>query len=160
MIVDYIRALVFLAADGAPPPGKGGRHRIMRMLIRGVLTHQKVLGIADHNFVPSLIAETIELYQRDFPEVKEGHTRLLTYLANEGERFEKTLSTAHRQLDRLIQRGGDSSISGEQALKLVKNYGFPLPLLEVKLAQRDIQFNRQEYGQALTRWRQAVVGAR
>ena len=160
VIVDYIRALVFLTADGAPPPGKGGRHRIMRMLIRGVLTHQKILGIADPDFVPSLITATIELYQSDYPEVKEGHTRLLTYLSIEGERFEKTLSKARRRLEQLIQREGNSSISGEQALKLVKNYGFPLPLLEFTLAQKDIQFSRQEYGRALTRWRQAVVGAR
>lgn len=153
VIGDYIRALVFLTADGAPPPGKGGRHRIMRMLIRGVLTHQKVLGIADPNSVPSLMDATIELYQSDYPEVKEGRTRLLTYLTTEGERFEKTLSTAHRQLDRLIQRGGNGSISGEQALKLVKNHGFRLPLLEVTLAQKGIQFSRQEYEQALARWR-------
>ena len=159
MIVDYIRALVFLTADGAPAPGKGGRHRIMRMLTRGVLTHQKVLGIADPDFVPSLIIATIELYQSDYPEVKEGHTRLLTYLSAEAERFEKTLSKARRRLERLIQREGNSSINGEQALKLVKNYGFPLPLLEFTLAQKDIQFSRQEYGRALTRWRQAVVGA-
>jgi len=160
VIVDYIRALVFLTADGAPAPGKGGRHRIMRMLIRGVLTHQRVLGVADPDFVLSLTDATIELYRSDYPEIKEGHTRLLTYLATEGERFEKTLSAGCRQLDRLIQRKGNGSISGEQALKLVKNYGFPLPLLEVTLAQKDIQFSRQEYGQALTRWRQAVVGAR
>ena len=160
VIVDHIRALIFLTADGAPAPGKGGRHRIMRMLIRGVLTHQKVLGIAHPNLIPSLVDATIELYQRDYPEVKEGHTRLLCYLATEGERFEKTLSTAHRQLDRLIRRKGNGSISGEQALKLVKNYGFPLPLLEVTLAQKDIQFSPQEYWQAFTGWRQAVAGAR
>jgi len=160
VIVDHIRALVFLTADGAPPPGKGGRHRIMRMLIRGVLTHQKVLGIADPDFVPSLITATIELYQSDYPEVKEGHTDLLTYLTTEGRRFEKTLSKAHRQLDRLIQREGNRSISGEQALKLVKNHGFRLPLLEFTLNQKGIQFSRQEYEQALGRWRQVVVGAR
>jgi alanyl-tRNA synthetase len=153
VIVDYIRALVFLTADGAPAPGKGGRHRIMRMLIRGALTHQKVLGIADPSFVPSLIDATAQLYQSDYPEVKEGHTRLLTYLATEVERFEKTLSKAHRQLDRLIQREGNGSISGEQALKLVKNHGFRLPLLEFTLAQKGIQFSRQEYEQALARWR-------
>lgn len=159
VVVDYVRALVFLTADGAPAPGKGGRHRIMRMLIRGVLTHQKVLGIADPSFVPSLVNAMIELNQSDYPEVKEGHTHLLTYLATEGERFEKTLSKAHRRLDRLIQREGNGSISGEQALQLVKNYGFPLPLLEITLAQKDIQFSRREYRQALVRWRQAVVRA-
>lgn len=153
VIVDYIRALLFLTADGAPPPGKGGRYRIMRMLIRRVLTHQKVLEITDPSFVPSLIDATIELYQSDYPEVKEGHTCLLTYLATEGARFERTLSTAHRQLDRLIQREGNGSISGEQALKLVKNHGFRLPLLEFTLAQKGIQFSRQEYEQALARWR-------
>jgi alanyl-tRNA synthetase len=29
-IADHIRALLFLVADGAPPPGKGGRTRVMR----------------------------------------------------------------------------------------------------------------------------------
>lgn len=42
--MDHLRALVYLAADGAPPPGKGGRRRLMRILIRKALAQMKVLN--------------------------------------------------------------------------------------------------------------------
>jgi alanyl-tRNA synthetase len=44
IVADYTKALYYLIADGAPPPGKNGRERIIKLLIRGVLAHQNILG--------------------------------------------------------------------------------------------------------------------
>jgi alanyl-tRNA synthetase len=108
VIADHIRALLFLVADGAPPPGKGGRARIIRMLIRGILTHQKILGITESSFVPDLIDTALELYSCQNPTLVKGRGRLLAYFATEGNRFERTLSAGYRHLDRLIQRGREA----------------------------------------------------
>jgi alanyl-tRNA synthetase len=159
VVADHIRALLFLTADGAPPPGKGGRARIMRMLIREVIACQKILGISDVSFVPNLVNAAFDLYQGQYAGLGEGRERLLTYFASEGRRFEQTLSVGRRRLDRIIQRGGNGSISGEQALNLVKGHGFPFSLLEVTLAQRGIELDKQEYWNAHRQWRRKVVGA-
>lgn len=158
VIADHIRALLFLAADGAPPPGKGGQARIMRMLIRGLLTHKKVLGITEASFVANLIDITLELYQAQHPNLKGGRGRQLSYFAMESERFEQTLAAGYRQLDRVTQKRETAAISGQQALDLVKGHGLPLPLLELTLDQRGIEFDHREYWEAHSRWRDALTG--
>ncbi len=139
VIADHIRALLFLAADGAPPPGKGGRAGIIRKLIRAILTQQKRLGISQNDFIPSLIGATFDLYKNQHPNLKEGQERLLTFFATESDCFEQTLSRGYRKLDRLVQRSGNGSISEQQVIDLVKNSGVPLSLLEIELAQRSIK---------------------
>jgi len=51
VIADYLKALYILVADGAPPPGKDGRERIIKLLIRGLMTRQIVLGIQSQEFL-------------------------------------------------------------------------------------------------------------
>lgn len=159
VIVDHIRALLFLVADGAPPLGRGGRARLMRILVRQTVTHQKLLGIRDKTFIPSLIDAALELYQDQHPRLRDGRNRLLGYFSEENQRFECTLYACRRQLDRLLKRNGDSFLSGEQALNLVKHHGFPLLLLEAALAKRKVKFSKQAYWEAHAHWYRAVVGA-
>src|SRR4030042_5042018 len=49
VIADHLRALYVLIADDAPPPGENGRERIMKLLIRGIITRQNILGIGSKN---------------------------------------------------------------------------------------------------------------
>ncbi|MCP4603511.1 MAG: hypothetical protein GY847_23835 [Proteobacteria bacterium] len=157
LIVDHIRALAFLVADNAPSPGKGGRAGIMKKLVRTILTHQKVLGITDDEFIPDLVDTTLKLYRDQHSNLQRGREHLLDHFATEGKRFAKTLGKGKRQLDRFVQREGNGSISGQQALDLVKHYGFPLPLLEATLVQEGIKLNRREYWEAHEQWRRAVL---
>ena len=50
ILVDHLRALLFLIADGAPSPGRGGRARLMRKLARGMITSQKLFQDCRTNF--------------------------------------------------------------------------------------------------------------
>ena len=159
VLVDHIRALLFLVADGAPQPGKGGRAYLVRRLVRGVLTSQKILGISDPAFVRSLVEAALCLYASQHPRLLSAQGKMLEYIADERGRFERTLKAGQRKLDRLLRRRGDESISGEDMLNLEKCHGVPKPLLEVMLVQRQVRFSRQAYRAAYARWRQAAVGA-
>jgi alanyl-tRNA synthetase len=159
VIADHIRALLFLTADGAPAPGKGGQARVMRKLVRGVLTHKRVLGIIEASFIPDLIEVALDLNQEQHPYLHRGRGRLLTYFEQERRRFDNTLSAGYRHLDRIIQGEGSGSLSGEQALDLVKGHGLPFALLQAALARRGIRLNLQEYWEAHARWRRLVAGA-
>ncbi len=156
IIADHIRALLFLVTDGAPRPKKGGQSRIIRTLIRGILTHQKILGITRTEFISILVDAVLDLYQKQYPDLIKGQTRLLEYVEMEKRSFEKTLSACYQQLNKVLRLCVNNSINGRQALELVKRYGFPLPLLAMELSKLDISFNQQEYWQAYTHWRQMV----
>ncbi len=160
VIADHVRALLFLTADGAPPPGKGGRSGIIRKLIRATLTHQKILGIPQGTFISDLVSVILDLYQGQHLNLVRGREPLLACFAAESKRFERTLSAGYRRLDRFVQRGGNGAISGQQALDLVKLRGIPLSLLETELALRGIKLDKQEYWEAYARWEQATARTR
>ena len=155
IISDYVRALLFLVADGAPPPGKGGRQRIVKLLIRRVVTQQRILSISTSDFLPELIETVIATYGERYPELADGRQLLLDYFADERARFEKTLQKGYRRLDRLVQTSRQAP-SGEQIVDLVKKHGFPLPLIKVALHQRELNFPDQAYQNALIEWRESL----
>ena len=132
----------------------------MRKLIRGILAHQKRLGITPAAFIPTLVEAVFDLYQGRYPYLAPGKERLLDYFAEESARFDRTLAAGYHQLGRMVQSGKNGAISGQQALELVKQQGVPLLLLESELARREIAFDRPAYREAYTRWRQVVTGAR
>lgn len=151
IVTDYVRALLFLVAGGAPPPGKGGRQRIIRMLIRGTLTQQRILGIASPDFLPELTDTIVALYNSRYPDLSSGRGILLDYFADQTPRFAKTLQRGFRRLDRLL-RFSDSAPSGKEIVSLVKTHGLPLPLIRLELRKAGMGFDLQAYKQALERW--------
>ncbi|MCX6032280.1 MAG: alanine--tRNA ligase-related protein [Chloroflexi bacterium] len=144
IICDYVRALLFLVADGAPPPGKGGRSRIVKLLVRGVLTQQEILEIASPAFLPGLIDSIIAIYGEQHPGLVSGKQTLLDYFADERLRFAKTLQRGYQQLDRLAWVS-EWAPSEEQLISLVKGFGVPLPLARARLQQRGIELEQPAY---------------
>lgn len=151
IISDYTRALLFLVADGAPPPGKGGRQRIIKQLIRGLLTQQQLLGISDDVMLSRMIDMIVAMQGKRYSGLEAGGQRLLDYIAGERARFMRTLLRAYRQLDYWID-GGDRRLSTEQVVDLVKGYGLPLPLIEVRLRQRGLYCDGPVFQDALLKW--------
>lgn len=157
VISDYVRALLFLVADGAPPPGKGGRQRIVKLLIRGVLTQQQILGLTDPSVLPDLVDAVLATHGQRYPHLAAGRPRLLAYFDSERARFEKTLQQGYRQLDRLVKLEHQAP-SEEQVLSLVKDFGLPLPLIETRLRQTGHNYPVRDYQHIIDAWQAAHAG--
>ncbi len=157
ILVDHLRALVFLAADGAPPPGKGGRRRLMRILIRRVLAQMRILQIDPLGCLPALIDHEIVLDGKRHPNLGRGRDRLLAYIEAEAQAFDRTLSRGYRQLDRLLARNDGCTLEGKDLVRLVKQFGIPVPLLRVSLAHKGLEFREHEYRKAVEQWRCTVL---
>ena len=132
ILVDHLRALLFLTADGAPSPGRGGRARLMRKLARGMITSQKLFKIAEPTFVSSLIDLALDLYAGQQPQLPPARQTLLNYLGEERALFERTLARGKRKLNRIL-KNKSGKISGKDMVDLEKRHGMPAPLLEVIL---------------------------
>lgn len=131
IFTDHIRALLFLTADGAPPPGKGGRARLMRILVRELLTSQRLLGISDTGFIRSIVISVLERY----PQLEHGKSRLLKYLGSESERFDHTIQSGMRDLATVLRRR-NTLLSDEEIRAFEKEHGIPMPLLRYQLWQK------------------------
>ncbi len=155
VIADHLRALLFLAADGAPPPGKGGRAGIIRKMIRTVLTHRRLLNIHHPFFLTELVDLLLHHYGLRHPHLAHGRERLLEYLTLESARFERALASGYRHLERLISASAARTLKGEDAVELVKRRGVPLALLEIELSRHRVQLDPAEFQVAYRCWEQA-----
>jgi alanyl-tRNA synthetase len=157
ILVDHLRAMLFLAADGAPAPGRGGRARLMRKLARGMLTAQIVLGIASSSLYPELVDKILTLQPRQAAHLGEAKARLLEMIEVERERFERTLQSGQRRLRRILERSDENLLDGETVVALEKQHGVPLPLLKIMLRNQRASYNEQDYKRAYANWRLKVV---
>jgi len=155
VIADHLRALHVLIADGAPPPGKNGRERITKLLVRGVLTRQQVLGINSENFLPEIsrvIADTFTNRVLSIPQ----YDGLMFFLESQYTAFRKTIERGQRELNKLLQRCAGRLPSGNELVYLEKSIGLPRILIAAQLEKMGIPFLDQEYQTAIQEWRQSA----
>lgn len=157
VIADHLRALLFLAADGAPPPGRGGRARLMRKLVREMFTAHKLLGIADHACYSTLINEILRLEPQQYDHLAAARESLLVMIAAERLRFERTLQAGRRRLAHLLAQRAHNVLSGEDVVTLEKQHGIPLPLLEWMLRDERATYQPEAYQRAFVEWQRCQV---
>jgi alanyl-tRNA synthetase len=153
LLVDHLRALLFLTADGAPPPGRGGRARLMRILARELLTSQRLLGISDPGFLRGLLRLALEIY----PHLASVQGRTLEYIANESDTFNRTVQRGLRDLEASLFRRVERRLRGEEILALEKRRGIPFSLLKYLCWQKGILYDVNEYHAAHERFQQKAL---
>jgi alanyl-tRNA synthetase len=152
IVADHLRALLFLVADGAPPPGKDGRQRIVKILIRNVLAHQMILGISSASFLPSVLAAITDL-DSTHPNLKVARNTLLDYFDSESARFQRTVQIGQRRFNEFLKANGGHTLHGTQILSLEKRSGLPGTLTAKLLTERGLDFPKQEYDSLLQAWK-------
>jgi alanyl-tRNA synthetase len=156
ILVDHLRALLFLTADGAPAPGKGGRARLIRKLVREMITAQIVLDIDAPSLYPELIDGILTLEQQS-SHLAQAKARLLSMVKSERGRFERTLQSGKRRLRRILKRSDENLLNGKAVVELEKHHGVPLPLLEIMLRNQQVSYDEEDYERAYADWRMEVV---
>jgi alanyl-tRNA synthetase len=155
VIADHMKALYLLVADNAPPPGKNGRERIIKTLIRNVLTRQRLLNITSREFIPALLSCLADEMD-DIRSATWIQERVLNYLANQQEQFGKTVERGYCALEKTLASNEGTTLSGQQIVLLEKKFGLPHLLAEKELKNKHLNFNQNAYENALTHWKNQV----
>lgn len=152
VLADYLKALYMLAADSAPPPGKNGRERIIKQLLRGVMTRQMLLGISSDQFIPDVLTCFVQGMDKSRKDawIKE---RVLDYFSSQREIFLSTVERGYSVLERSLQANNGQTLSGQQILHLEKHIGIPRLLVERELRRKRLSYNRASYEDALAKWK-------
>ena len=122
VIADHLRAAVFLAVDGCVPSNKEQGY-VMRRLLRRAIRYSFDLGI-EQNFLKEVVPVIADLYEADFPEVKENREQIIAVLVKEEKAFRQTLRKGLRQMQHYI----DDGLTGEELFMLYDTFGFPVEL--------------------------------
>jgi alanyl-tRNA synthetase len=154
VIADHLKALYVLIADGAPQPGKNGRERIIKLLIRGIVTRQILLGIQTEEFLPTLIDCISKVIHGSVRATPGDKNRMMSYFSSESCRFLKTVERGRRELERFLEENDGRTLSGPQIVDLEKRRGLPHLLTAKVLREKGLAFAEAEYIGALEVWKQ------
>ncbi len=122
VIADHLRAATFLAVDGCVPSNKEQGY-VMRRLLRRAIRYSFDLGI-EQNFLEGIVPVIADLYEADFPEVKEQRDSIVAVLVKEEKAFRQTLRNGIKQMAKFAEGG----ITGAELFTLYDTYGFPVEL--------------------------------
>ncbi|WP_408912763.1 alanine--tRNA ligase [Candidatus Nanosynbacter lyticus] len=122
VIADHLRAATFMAVDGCVPSNKEQGY-VMRRLLRRAIRYSFGLGI-EQNFLEEVVPVIADLYEADFPEVKENREQIIVVLVKEEKSFRQTLRKGLRQMQHYI----DDGLTGEELFTLYDTFGFPVEL--------------------------------
>lgn len=122
VIADHLRAATFLAVDGCVPSNKEQGY-VMRRLLRRAIRYSFDLGI-EQNFLQEVVPVIADMYEADFPEVKEARENIIAVLVKEEKAFRQTLRNGIKQMAKFAEAG----IGGAELFTLYDTFGFPVEL--------------------------------
>ena len=157
VIADHLRAAVFLAVDGCVPSNKEQGY-VMRRLLRRAIRYSFDLGI-EQNFLEEVVPVIADLYEADFPEVKENRENIIATLVKEEKAFRQTLRKGLRQMQHYI----DDGLTGEELFTLYDTFGFPVELSTEEAYKQGIDLSenwRAEFDAKMDEQRQRSKTAR
>jgi len=157
VIADHLRAAVFLAVDGCVPSNKEQGY-VMRRLLRRAIRYSFDLGI-EQNFLEEVVPVIADLYEADFPEVKENREQIIAVLVKEEKAFRQTLRKGLRQMQYYI----DDGLTGEELFTLYDTFGFPVELSTEEAYKQGIKLSdnwRAEFDARMAEQRQRSKTAR
>ncbi|HAG27787.1 TPA: alanine--tRNA ligase [Patescibacteria group bacterium] len=173
IIVDHIRASVFIAGDGVEPSNKE-RGYILRRLLRRAMVYAKLLNLQE-NWLKALVGKVMEEYNEAYPELVVNSAKIFSVIEGEQDKFGKTLEKGLKEFSKLFERrmhhpgdsvatppqqGGENSppfqggvptegrgggLTGTDAFNLYQTYGFPLELTEELAESSGQEVNREEF---------------
>ncbi len=157
VIADHLRAAVFLAVDGCVPSNKEQGY-VMRRLLRRAIRYSFDLGI-EQNFLEEVVPVIADLYEADFPEVKENRESIIAVLVKEEKAFRQTLRKGLRQMRHYI----DDGLTGGDLFTLYDTFGFPVELSTEEAYKQGIKLSdnwRTEFDAKMDEQRQRSKTAR
>lgn len=157
IIVDHLRALCVLINDGAPPPGKNGRERLIKLLIRGIITRQIILGITAKSFLPVMIQLIKRFLAKDTEINVNTEDKMNVYFEMERNKFKGTINRGQREIELMLNNNQGQTLSGSQLVVLEKERGLPYSLIAFTLQNRGLAVLHTDYQTAQLAWKRYSI---
>ncbi|WP_233897871.1 alanine--tRNA ligase [Tenacibaculum piscium] len=148
VIADHVRAVAFSIADGQLPSNTGAGYVIRRILRRAIRYGFTFLNQKEP-FIYKLVATLSDQMGDAFPEIKAQEQLARNVIKEEEQSFLKTLEQGLLLLDTMTANAGNKVISGKKVFELKDTYGFPEDLTALVLSEKGLDYNKEEYKEAL-----------
>jgi alanyl-tRNA synthetase len=136
VILDHVRAAMFLIADNVIPSNKDQGYFVRRLLRRAVRFAREINLTA--GFMDMIIASYVDTYKVQYPHLGIGKEKIVAEVRTEEEKFRKTLDHGLKE----FEKGVDPFI-------LATTYGFPIELTEELAAEKGITIDRKKFDEQM-----------
>ncbi len=155
IITDHIRSATFMIGDTIMPSNEG-RGYVLRRLIRRAVRHGKKLGIQGM-FLSDLVDDVIKTSGGAYPELVDQQVLIKKIIAQEEERFSKTLNQGLNIIEEYIEemkKENTTVLSGERAFKLHDTYGFPFEITEEIMTEKGLSVDKEDFDNYMAKQKQ------
>ncbi len=140
VLMDHMRASVFLIADGVLPSNTDQGY-VLRRLLRRAIRYADSLGI-EAGKLSSCVLPIVATYDATYPILNEKCSFIEGEINKEETKFRQTLTRGLKELEKRITKG---ALSGQDAFDLFTTYGFPLEMTQEIAIEKGISVNELEY---------------
>ncbi|MDO4266574.1 MAG: alanine--tRNA ligase [Eubacteriales bacterium] len=161
IVTDHTKSCTFMISDGIMPSNEG-RGYVLRRLLRRAVRHGRKLGIT-HNFMTDMAKNVIANNKDGYPELAEKEAMILKVLAEEEEKFNKTIDAGMEILTEMTERAkseGKNELDSTDAFKLYDTYGFPFDLTEEILEEKGMTVDRAGFDACMKEQKEKARKAR
>ncbi len=148
-VADHSRAAVNMIADGVLP-GNLGRNSILRRIVRRAIYQGRLLGF-EGPFLGEPARVAIAILAPAYPHLADKEPFILEVIADEEERFGRTLDAGMGRLEALLAGLAGRTLSGEAAFELYATYGYPVDLTRLIARQRGVDVDEAGFQEAVAR---------
>ncbi|MCC7356563.1 MAG: alanine--tRNA ligase [Candidatus Doudnabacteria bacterium] len=141
IIVDHVRAAVFITSDGVEPSNKE-RGYILRRLLRRAMVYAKLLNLQPH-WLEGLVGKVVAIYAESYPELVKDSNRIFETIEAEQNKFTKTLEKGLKEFEKVFK--DQNKITGTDAFNLYQTFGFPWELTKELAEAAGQQVNEEEF---------------
>ncbi len=154
VIVDHVRASVFIVNDGVEPSNKE-RGYVLRRLLRRSMVNARLLNLRGH-WLEALLGVIVTTYVDAYPDLQDNSEKTFAVILAEQKKFGVTLEKGLKLLESRIQTvpvsnsmeldtGQELSFTGKEAFDLYQTYGFPWELTKELLEYMGQEIDKAEF---------------
>ena len=130
IIVDNIKSLTFILSEEKILPTRKERGRIIRTLIRNILTSCYILKIDPQAYLPLLIDEVIKFYLKAYPEIRDSKKTVWEIIFNHEKVYQKTLERGKRKIKKYLVKNKIKKIGKKEKEYFWIKFGVPERLIK------------------------------
>lgn len=137
IIADHVRTSVFLIADGVTPSNTDQGY-VLRRLIRRAIRFADIMRI-EAGKISEMASVVPTIYGPAYPNLAPQIEKITQIIAEEEQKFRKTLATGLKEFTNLSKSG---ELSAESVFKLFSSYGFPIDLTTELAIEKGIRIDQ------------------
>jgi len=134
IILDHLRAALFLVSDGVFPSNKDQGYVLRRLIRRTVIYVQKMYKKTPHDIILPVIDSYANVYGQTYANILDVKATGYEVIRNEVEKFIKTLHNGLHEFEK-----------GVDPFVLATTYGFPIELTEELAQEKGIVIDRAKF---------------